>query len=159
MIPKSNDLEGQHQPSQLISLKEAKSQLDNFKKAHPGVVGDQFALRGWISIQDLEKYIEFVKKESLKNGIEVNGIDFMFTQHKDAAPGLKNPNNSEYELSLMYAPTVKQGSSNVAFDPLHSKKNEPALLKDLLNSESSTENAIDQTGIGNRINCCPNMCF
>lgn len=161
MIPKTNDSIESTEPSNLISLKEAKSQLDNFKNAHPGVVGKEFALRGWISIQELESYIRFVKSKSIEKGIEVNGIDFIFTQHKSSSPGKSNLNNEDYDLSLMYAPTFKKGLSNIAFDPIHSKKNDPAalhvLMADTYNSEFS-ENGIDQSGIGNRINCCPNMC-
>lgn len=153
------------EPANLITIKEAKDQLEKFQKAHPGYEGNEYALHTWISIADLENYIEYIKQESKGKNIEVNGIEFIFTQYKAGAPNLPNLGNNDYELTFMYAPTCKEGTKNVAFDPLRSKDGEPAKLSDLLGSNPQTTEAgkgpddESKSGIANRVNCCPNMCY
>ena len=154
------------QPKNLISLEDAKNQLNLYDVAHPGVKGDQFALRTWISLEELENYIAYVKAESLKNGIKVNGIDFMYSQTKEGKPGMPNANNEDYELTFMIAPTVKEGTSNMAFDPLSSEKGKPAFLKDILAPQDSTNakmmsNATGggPSGIANHFGACPTICL
>lgn len=160
----ATNFSGSNEPTNLISIKEAKTQLDNFKKAHPGYEGNEYALRTWISVADLEYYLEYIKEESKKRGIEVNGLEFIFTQYNAAEPNLANESNKDYGLTFMFAPTCKEGVKNVAFDPLRSKEGTPAKLSDLLgsNAQASEEgrgtNDDDKSGIANRVNCCPNMC-
>ena len=151
------------QPKSMITLDEARKQLGNYNTAHPGVRGEQFALRTWVSIEDLENYIAYMKEESKKKGIVVNGIDFIYTQTKEGNPGMANQNNADYELTFMYAPTFKQGTSNVAFDPMSSTQGNPALLKDLLAPQDSTQNKTESTnggpsGIANHYGACPTIC-
>lgn len=155
-------------PNVLISLQSAKNQLGKYQNAHPGVNGDEYALRTWISLQDLEKYIAFVKEVSKDKNITVNGIDIIYTQKIAGAPGLPNPNNSQYGLTLMMAPTYKDGTHNTAFDPVASKYGKPAKLSDLLanagefaneeESRSSTPSPGTPSGIANSFNSCPSVC-
>lgn len=155
-------------PNVLISLQSAKNQLGKYQNAHPGVNGDEYALRTWISLQDLEQYIAFVKEISKDKNITVNGIDIIYTQKIAGAPGLPNPNNSQYGLTLMMAPTYKDGTHNTAFDPVASKYGEPAKLSDLLanagefakeeESRPSTPSPGTPSGIANSFNSCPSVC-
>lgn len=152
-------------PDNLMTIEAAKKQLKNFQDAHPGVNGDEYALRSWIALEDLEKYIAYVRQEASEKGIEVNGIEFIYTQTKAAKPYLPNLSNSDYGLNFMYAPTYLDGSMNVAFDPVNSKQGEPATLKELLkdknaaNDEGKTpEQLSNPSGIGNYINSCPEIC-
>ena len=41
-------------PKGLITIEEAKAQLKKYQDAHPGENADQYALRTWISIEELE---------------------------------------------------------------------------------------------------------
>lgn len=160
---KSND-----KPRNLISITEAKEQLNYFKKAHPGVNGKEYALRSWVSIDELEKYIQFVRKEAKEKHIDVSGIAFIYTQHKEGSPEMPNLSNEDFELTFMYAPTYKEDSKNIAFDPFRSEVDSPAKLSDLLVDEGTTASRgagssnMDQdelSGIANHINSCPNMCL
>lgn len=156
------------EPTNLISLDAAKKQLNFYKQAHPGVTGDEYALRTWISIEELENYIAFMKEESKKKGIKITGIDFIHTQYKEGKPGMKNELNKDYELTLMYAPTFDDNGKNVAFDPLNSKEGDPATLKSLLSSKSENDTigngdsagkgGSGSSGIANKLNSCPNKC-
>ena len=166
-------------PGNLVTLEDAKLQIDKYKKAHPDVAGDQYALHTWVSIEDLEAYLAYIKFESKKLGITVTGIDLIHTQSKDAAAGLPNKSNADYGLTLMYAPTFDDNGKNVAFDPLHSAKDDPATLQELFSemdtiqmAKSGTEDGgtegEDQgtessgptgpSGIANRLASCPEMC-
>lgn len=164
-------------PKNLITLEIAKEQIDKYKKAHPGVAGDQYALHTWVSIEDLEMYLAYVKNYSDSLGIKVTGIDLIHTQYKDAVSGMPNELNKDYNLTLMYAPTYNDNGKNVAFDPLHSSKGSPATLADLFKRMDPTpntqENKVDSTatgtegdgdkpggpsGIGNHLNSCPETC-
>lgn len=155
-------------PKTLISLEEARVQLQNYNTAHPGVRGEQYALRTWISIEDLEQYIAYVKSESKNKNIQINGIDFIYTQYKEAKPGMSNAGNADYELTFMYAPTYKDGSSNVAFDPVNSEDGKPAKLSELLANRTNNKDADSDTdstsqkggpsGIANNAASCPTVC-
>lgn len=155
------------EPANLISLDDARKQLNYYKAAHPGVNGDEYALRTWLSIEQLENYIAFVKEESKKKNITVNGIEFIFTQHKEGKPFAANLNNAEYELTFMYAPTYEGQQKHIAFDPLRSEDGKPADLSELLSQqesgESNTEDkdgkpSSDKSGIANLVNPCPTLC-
>lgn len=157
-------------PSNLISVDEAKSQLKKFQDAHPGVNSDQYALRTWISIDELEQYIAYVKEESSKKNIEVTGIDFIYTQKKEGRPGMANKGNEDYELTLMYAPTYMDPATNknTTFDPMNSADGKPMKLSQLLNEPTTTDSLNSAngdtskrdkgSGIGNNIFSCPNVC-
>lgn len=167
-------------PQNLITYEKALDQLVNFNIAHPGVRGDQYAVRTWVSIEDLENYIAYAKAEGLKNKIEVNGIDFIYTQYKKGQPNMANEYNKDYELTFMYAPTYRDSASNKneAFDPMNSKPGQPAKLSELLknsspkgdentksdslNTDSNPENRPNgpsgSSGIANSVNTCPNIC-
>lgn len=163
-IANTTNLSDSKEPTNLISIGEAKEQLEKFQKAHPGYEGDEYALRCWISLADLENYLNYVKEESKKKNIDVNGLEFIFTQYKAGEPNRANLGNNDYELTFMYAPTCQEGTKNVAFDPLRSKEGEPAKLSDLLgtNSQKSPEESrLDddkKSGIANRVNSCPPGC-
>lgn len=157
------------QPSNLISIQEAKTQLNHYNTAHPGVVGDQYGLKIQISLEELENYIAYVRQESEKNQISVEGVEFIFTQHKEAKPKQDNVNNQDYELSFMIAPTYLEDGKAIAFDPLQSASGEPAKLSDLFNSatsdgedegDSSSKggNKPTKSGIANHYNACPKNC-
>jgi hypothetical protein len=153
-------------PRNLITVQKAQEQLNNYQSAHPGVSGSQFALRTWISIEELERYIAYVKQESSNKNITVTGIDFIHTQKKSAAPGLSNQGNADYELTLMYAPTYFNGINQVPFDPMNSTTNNPMNLSVLLGSSTPSDSKEDgkgkptptASGIGNNISSCPNVC-
>ncbi len=151
-------------PGNLISLEKAKEQLDNYNEAHPQELGTEYALRTWISIKELKAYIEYVEEEAKQKGITVNGIDIIHTQHKKAAAGSPNPNNSVYEKSLMLAPTYKNGNSNVAFDPIYSEEGKPKDLKILLEEMTSNtgpeakSERMMKSSIANNMQSCPNNC-
>jgi len=156
-------------PGNLISLEKAKEQLSNYNKAHPEVVGSEYALRTWISIEDLKAYIKYVEEKSKEKGIEVSGIDFIHIQHKEAAPGSANPNNEVYGLSLMLAPTYSNGSAHTAFDPIYSEQGKPKSLKSLLDemtsntgpgetSKKEDEGGVKASSVGDNLSSCPNMC-
>lgn len=151
------------EPTNLISLNTAKEQLDNYNNAHPLEVGSEYALRTWISIEELKTYIAYVEKESEKKGIEVSGIDFIHTQYKEAKPGSPNPNNEVYDLTLMLAPTYAKENANVAFDPIYSEKGKPKDLKDLFeeiqtDSINGNETPSGGSSIANNLSTCPNKC-
>src|SRR5690606_12314574 len=112
-------------PENLISLEKAKEQLDNYNAAYPEEVGKEFALRTWISIEDIKAYIQYVEESSAEKGIEVTGIDIIHTQYKKAAPGAPNPNYGTNNKTLMLAPTYNNGTSNIAFDPIYSEQGKP----------------------------------
>ncbi len=161
-------------PRNLITYEKAIEQLGNYDKAHPGVKGNQFALRTWVSIEELENYIAYAKAEGKKNNIKVNGIDFIYTQYKDAKAGMPNESNKDYELTFMYAPTYRDtmNNKNEAFDPMNSKPGNPAKLSERLkfkHPKESKDSATKQTinvngrpsgpsGIANMANTCPTMC-
>ena len=164
-------------PKNLISYEKALEQLGNYNIAHPEVRGNEYALRTWVSIEDLENYIAYVKAEGEKNKIKVNGIDFIYTQYKEGKPNMPNESNKDYELTFMYAPTYRDtvNNKNEAFDPMNSKPGEPANLSELLKTSDTpkdNENKADSlsaplkddkkpsgpSGIGNNANSCPNMC-
>lgn len=156
-------------PRNLISVQKAQEQLNNYQNAHPGESGDQFALRTWISIEELERYIAYVKDESSKKNITVTGIDFIHTQKKSAAAGLQNKGNLDYELTLMYAPTYYDGKQNVPFDPMSSTDGNPMKLSVLLGDASETDSTQSKeggegkptptpSGIGNNVFSCPSVC-
>lgn len=152
-------------PRNLISVEAAKEQLKYFQDAHPGVNGDEYALRSWISLEDLENYIAYARKQALEKDIAINGIEFIYTQYKEAAPNLPNHSNKDYGLTFMYAPTYLDGNSNVAFDPLNSKKGEPVKIEELLNHKDEADDQVDKpnqiakpSGIGNYMNSCPEIC-
>lgn len=157
-------------PTNLISVEDAKKQLNNYKVAHPGVNSDQYALRTWISIDELEQYIAYVKEESSKKNIEVTGIDFIYTQKKEGRPGMANKGNEDYELTLMYAPTYMDPATNknTTFDPMNSADGKPMKLSQLLNEPTTTDSLNSAngdtskrdkgSGIGNNIFSCPNVC-
>lgn len=150
-------------PANLISLEKAKEQLDFYNGAHPQEVGSEYALRTWISIEDLKAYIVYIEKVSEDKGIKVSGIDIIHTQYKEVLSGTPNPDNSTYEKTLMLAPTYKKGQSNIAFDPLYSENGEPMDLKTLLQQVNNEE--LDKKGtqpgassIANGMTSCPNNC-
>lgn len=152
------------QPSNLITLDKAKEQLDFYNEAHPLEVGSEYALRTWISIEELKAYIAYVEKKSEQKGIKVSGIDFIHTQYKRAVPGSANPDNSVYDKTLMLAPTYKSGNSNIAFDPLYSQQDNPKDLKTIL-EEMESDTIQDegyhkggQSSIANSLQSCPNRC-
>lgn len=161
-------------PSNLISYEKAFEQLNNFNTAHPEMSGDEYALRVWVSIEDLENYIDYVKLEGKKSGIEVNGMEFFFTQYKSSKPNMPNESNKDYELTLMYAPTFKDSESgkNEAFDPMNSEENKIVKLRDVfakkdvsdsINSDSENksneQNSLNgKSGIANSLHACPNIC-
>lgn len=158
-------------PTNLISVEDAKKQLNNYKVAHPGVNADQYALRTWISIEELEQYIAYVKEESAKKDIVVTGIDFIHTQKKEGRPGMQNRGNVDYEITLMYAPTYMDSSTNknTTFDPMNSTTGNPMKLSKLLTEKSETDSLDSKngdkpslnkpSGIGNNINSCPSACL
>lgn len=158
------------EPKNLITVEAAKEQLNNYNAAHPGVNADQYALRTWISLEELEQYIAYVKEVSEKKNIKVTGIDFIHTQKKKAKPGLDNKGNLAYELTLMYAPTYRDSATgkNTTFDPMNSTDNNPMKLSELLGesvldstenkSGNENENNGNKSGIGNNIFSCPNVC-
>ena len=161
-------------PKNLITYEKALEQLGNYDKAHPGVRGNQYALRTWVSIEELENYIAYAKAEGKKNNIKVNGIDFIYTQYKDANPGMPNESNKDYELTFMYAPTYRDtvNKKNEAFDPMNSKPGDPAKLSERLafkTSRNSNDTITKQTppvnnkpsgpsGIANQALSCPTVC-
>jgi len=151
-------------PENLISLEKAKEQLDNYNAAHPEEVGKEFALRTWISIEDIKAYIQYVEESSAEKGIEVTGIDIIHTQYKKAAPGAPNPNNETNNKTLMLAPTYNNGTSNIAFDPIYSEQGKPKDLKVLLSELTSNTGAEEKAGDGKRssvanvLSTCPNQC-
>lgn len=155
------------QPSNLITIKEAKNQLENFKKAHPKYNGNEYALRSWISLEALEEYLEFVKKTAVDKKIKITGIEFIYTQYKEGKPNMENASNADYELTLMFAPTTEIEGKNVGIDVLNSEKDQPLKLSDILVDDSedgseSNPNLPDPnklSGVANQINSCPNMCL
>lgn len=151
-------------PKNLISLEKAKEQLENYNQAHPEELGDEYALRTWISIEDLKAYIQYIEVSSAEKEIEVTGIDFIHAQYKSAAPGSANPENKTYDKTLMLAPTYGSGSANIAFDPIYSEKGKPKDLKVLL-SELLSNTGPEEKGEGgkkssvaNLLTTCPNIC-
>lgn len=150
-------------PDNLITIKEAKDQLNKFKKAHPGYHGDEYALRSWISLEALENYLEFVKKTALEKKIEVTGIEFIYTQYKDGNQNMPNVSNNDFGLTLMLAPTSNLEERNVGIDILNSEVGQPLKLSEILveeeNSDSKLPDENKLSGIANQINSCPNMCF
>jgi hypothetical protein len=161
--------ESSSMPGNLITVEKAKEQLKFYQDAHPGESGDQFALQTWISIEDLEEYIAYVKRESSRKNITVTGIGFIHTQKKEGKSGLQNKGNADYELSLMYAPTYKEGTKNTAFDPMNSTVDNPMKLSVLLGNASETDSTQSKdggegkptptpSGIGNNIFSCPSVC-
>lgn len=147
-------------PANLISLSTAKEQLDNYNEAHPLEVGSEYAMRTWISIEELKRYIAYVEKESEIKGIEVSGIDFIHSQYKKATPGSPNPENMVYDLTLMLAPTYLKGNSNVAFDPKYSQQGNPKDLIDLFYDIESDSllGATPGSSVANNLVTCPNNC-
>lgn len=151
-------------PASLISLDKAKEQLDNYNEAHPLEVGSEYALRTWISIEELKAYIAYIEKESQKKGIVVSGVDFIHTQYKEAAPGSPNPDNTVYDKTLMLAPTYKSGTANIAFDPIYSEQGKPKNLSNLFDEiDSDSLNGKNTAGpggssIANGLRSCPNHC-
>ena len=151
-------------PSNLISLKEAKIQLDNYNEAHKAEVGSEYGLRTWISLEDLKAYIAYIEEESKAKGIEVSGIDMIHTQYKQGKPGSPNADNSVYDKTLMLAPTYQNGDEQVAFDPIYSENGKPKALKELLDSIKKdslfgqNQSKPAASSIANNLNSCPNMC-
>jgi len=155
--------EKQLKPANLISLEEAKEQIDNYRGAHPKEVGDHYALRTWISIDELKAYIQYVEDESKAKGIEVSGIDFIHTQHKKGNPGDENPENTTYDLTLMMAPTFEDGNMQTAFDPIYSEQGEPKSLESLFKEMTvidaeKADTRPKASSIANNMASCPNMC-
>ncbi len=157
----------QGKTANLITLEEAKEQINNYNTAHPEEAGDQYALRTWISIEELKAYIQYVEEDSKEKGIEVSGIDFIHAQHKKAEPGSKNPKNEVYDLTLMLAPTYNNGTTQVAFDPIYSEQGKPKSLESLFDEmtintgpeeANRTESAAKPSSIGNNLNTCPSFC-
>lgn len=152
-------------PRNLISVEAAKEQLKYFQDAHPGVNGDEYALRSWISLEDLENYIAYARKQAQEKDIAINGIEFIFSQYKAAEPNLPNLSNKDYGLTFMYAPTYHDGNRNVGFDPLLSQKGKLVKIEELLSRKIDAVDEIDTaekspkpSGIGNYINSCPEIC-
>lgn len=154
-------------PRHLITIKEAKKQLNNFKKAHPGYNGEEYALRSWISIQELEKYLAYVKEVSADKNLKITGIEFIYSQYQEGKPNMPNHSNEDYGLTLMFAPTIVSEGKNVGIDVLNSKVDEPLKLSDVF-SDNKEENPAENpnlpdenklSGVANQINSCPNMCF
>lgn len=156
----------QSKPGNLITLEDAKEQIENYNTAHPEEVGENYAMRTWISIEELKAYIQYIEKESKDKGIEVSGIDFIHTQHNKAKPGSKNPLNEIYNLTLMLAPTFSEGNAHVAFDPIYSEEGMPKKLEDLLDEvlfniiEDGSQDKPEPrpSSIGNNLNSCPSFC-
>lgn len=158
-IEKSEQIEA---PEILISLEQAKEQLDFYNEAHPAEVGSEYAFRTWIPIEELKAYIRYVEASSVEKGIEISGIDVIHAQYKRASPGSANPNNSVYDETLMLAPTYKNGDKNIAFDPFYSELGEPKNLEtlfDTLNEDPDGGYGGDQkSSIANTFISCPNTC-
>lgn len=157
----------QVKPGDLITLEKAKEQIDNYNAAHPEEVGEDYALRTWISIEELKAYIQYIEAQSKEKGIEVSGIDFIHTQHKKAEPGSANPKNEVYDLTLMMAPTYKDGVIQTAFDPIYSEQGKPKSLKSLLDemtintgpeAANKTENSAKPSSMANNLSTCPSIC-
>lgn len=152
-------------PKNLITLEKAKVQLDNYNNAHPDELGKEYALRSWISIEEIKAYIQYIEESSAEKGIEVTGIDIIHTQYKSAAPGSGNPHNEHYEKTLMMAPTYQKAEINVAFDPIYSEHGKPKDLEDLLSKltsntgfEEKKEKEEKKSSIANMLTTCPNTC-
>lgn len=151
-------------PGNLISLEKAKEQLDFYNASHPQEVGAQYALRTWISIDELKTYIAYIEQSSKDKGIAVSGIDIIHTQYKKSNPGSPNANNSVYDKTLMLAPTYKNGTKNVAFDPIYSQQGKPKDLKILLEEIKNDTISVKDGGIpmkssiANGMSSCPNNC-
>jgi len=150
-------------PENLIAISEAKEKIENFNKAHPDELGEEYAMRTWISLEELKAYIQFIESESAKKNIPVSGIDFIYSQQDKAEPGSKNPGNKNYKLTLMMAPTYSDGNGNIAFDPIYSTNKNPKKLKDLLDKIPEADSLEREKGappssIANRLNTCPSVC-
>jgi len=145
----------------LIDLETVKAKINNYKESHPGVSGNEYALRSWISLEELKNYIAQVEKDSKEKGITVSGIDFIHIQNIAARPGMSNLDNSDYDLTLLMAPTYQDSLSHIAFDPVYSDKNSPKPLKELLDSLDSKKAGTfgpKPSTVGNSIMSCPNNC-
>lgn len=149
-------------PKNLITIAEAKEKIENFNKSHPDELGEEYAMRTWISLEELKAYIQFIESESAKKDIPVSGIDFIYSQYESAEPGSKNPDNKNYKLTLMMAPTYEDSGKNIAFDPIYSTDGIPKDLSELLSVpppvDTAGGNGPPPSSIGNRMNTCPSFC-
>jgi hypothetical protein len=149
-------------PTNLISIPEAKTDIDNFNKTHFEEVGKEYAMRTWISLEQLKSYIAYIESESNKKNIPVSGIDFIYSQYESAEPGSRNIDNKRYKLTLMMAPTYEDSGKNIAFDPIYSTDGTPKDLSELLSNpprvDTAGGNGAPPSSIGNRMNTCPSVC-
>lgn len=167
-VPENILKQEEAKPGNLISLEKAKEHIENYKYAHPEEVGNQYAVRTWISIQELKEYIRYIEQESKAKDIEVSGIDFIHAQYKKAEPGSANPNNEVYDLTLMMAPTYREGNTQKAFDPLYSEQRKPKSLQSLFDEitintgpsekDKTGNGSMKPSSIGNNLNTCPTVC-
>lgn len=144
-----------------IDLYAVKQKIENYKISHPGVTGEEYALRSWVSLDDLKEYIAHIENVSREKGIEVSGIDIIHVQNIATTSGKPNLNNQDYDLTVLLAPTYEQNTSHIAFDPIYSEKGAPKTLEELLDSTDLSNRAQKPrpSSVANHVTSCPSNCL
>lgn len=97
-------------PENVISVKKATELSNNFDARYDTIsalIGKPDNRSSWHSIQELEQYIAYIKKEGKERGLDVDGIRIYF-----GAYGPKEVGRENYS-TLFLVPTVKGSSNNV----------------------------------------------
>lgn len=132
-------------PKNLISLTEFLAMKASFNNNIETKLGSNLTKSVWFSLENLEEYLAYVKKEATNNKIFISGIRFhMLAKTK----GTK-------QLTLALTPTYENNSKHIDFDPVFSKTNDPKTLESL---KTDTSKASENGGILNRGIDCPVVC-
>jgi len=129
-------------PKNIISLTEFLAMKASFDSNIKPELGTNLTKSVWFSLENLENYLAYIKKEATNNNIEVSGIRFhMVAKTKDTK-----------QLTLALTPTYESNAKQVDFDPVLSTQNKPKTLESI---ETDPRKADESGSILNRGDLIP----
>ncbi len=132
-------------PKSLISLTEFLAMKASFSSYIKSKLGNNLTESVWFSLENLEAYLAYIKKEATSNSIDISGIRFhMIAKTKD-----------KKQLTLALTPTYETNAKHVDFDPVFSGTDKPKTLESL---ETDTKKSDENGGILNKGILCPPLC-
>ena len=136
-------------PKNLISYKDFKKGIENYKKDIPSNNSNQTKSL-WLSLDDLKEYLVFIEENAKIKDISVSGIRFHLTSDTG--------NNGKINMAV--CPTFEHinednETKQISFDPIYSEIGIPKKISSLLNEDIPDS---EESSILNRIKPCPPFC-
>jgi hypothetical protein len=136
-------------PKNLISYKELKKGIENYKKDIPSNNSNQTQSL-WLSLDELKEYIAFVEENAKMKDISISGIRFHLTSDSG--------NNGKINMAV--CPTFEHINEDnepkqISFEPLYSEKGIPKSLTSLLTDDIPDA---EESSILNSFLPCPPSC-